>query len=191
MQTWARASVLTALLLLLLGCAGRYAYSETRTLVRDDEPCTAEDQVADRERAEDAALTEEERIPMFPLCWYRLNVTKRHRILCEGLETNLAELRESSKSSYEPSAWGIKDTRAGQVLCSSEGPVLVLQADGDTCASSVLPGPAWDRGVDGWSTDLTPGALIASDPRPAYRSCIYEITRKRSSPSCGSAWPSP
>lgn len=169
---------------------------ETTRLVSADETCPGEDGVALQDGAEDASLEETVPVVLPPLCWYRVEPTSEV-FLCDGWTRlpSLDEAREEAPDDFRPSDRGLDDPRAGEIVCTAEGPVLVWQATGAICPDAVRPQDWAGRpGVDEWWDVMEPKELLAVDQRPRLRACIYGLSRegRASGSSClRGGWPSP
>ena len=198
MKLGSRALVGCLLGIVLFGCGigTREHEAEARRVVEGDARCPDEDVIALDERADEAELLDEELIVLTPLCWYRIEVTGEDYPYCSpsGLGapySTLDEVRASSRDAFAPSTWGIKDSRVGRVVCTDEGPVLLVQAAGETCAPEIASDESWEslglgRTDRWWDDQLEPKELLASDERPAKRLCIYETVKERSAAGCRS-----
>lgn len=194
MKIGSRALVGCLLGIAMFGCGTREHEAEVRRVVEGDARCPDEDVIARQERAKKAELLGEDLIVLTPLCWYRVEVTGDYpNCSPSGFGapySTLDEVRASSRHAFAPSTWGIKDPRVGRIVCTDEGPVLLFQAAGETCAPEIASDESWEMlglgRTDGWWDDqLEPKELLASDERPAKRLCIYETVTERSAGGIG------
>lgn len=187
-----------ALSLLLLGAFGcEYEVErerpETRVMANDG-ACPPSDQVTAEERGEDADRTSWKRIELAPLCYYGVKAgpgaNKFIHAKCDGKTGTLDDVRAEYAGKFAPKATGELAPNHRYLGCTDDGMVLVMQADGASCAAAEDAPDSWfGQSDDPAKPDLYVEELLAADARAPSRVCQYELTYEetRRPFSCGGA----
>jgi hypothetical protein len=159
--------------------------NERRRVVPEGEPCPDATELARSARVDSATLISDESIELTPLCYYPVAMKGSNRGYCEReaalmsmILPSVERLRELSQKNYKPTDSGDKPLGLGEVACTTDGPILVLQADGPRCELQVKS-ETWvtpySSRVWGWQSGMTPKDLIVAEHRDAYHLCTYHV----------------